>query len=373
MSANRLANGVWLLVLLAGISLPLLLHVLQPAPVRASLSEGRRLAVLPEPSDWLGQLTAMPGRLDAYFADHFGGRGWFQRTHSRLRHALQSPTKSMVVHGRDGWLFFTGDQVLRQVAGELLRTRAVNELSGLLSDMGILLARDQRRLIVAIAPNKHTVYREKLPDWVHPAALTEYDLFLETVGRAGVAAVDLRPVLRAAAQHEQVYHPTDTHWNRLGALIAHNAVMSALSRPEAIVSREMALAGRISWRNGGLARLTGMGGLLDDHDQALAIPDGEDRMRLLDDYVLQAFDAPGYGPGPTVMVIGDSFSRDYWRPYLMHRAARVIWIHHRSCAFDWQQVERYAPDLVIFSMVERGLASCAGNRPRGMPAITGTG
>jgi hypothetical protein len=57
--------------------------------------------------------------------------------------------------------------------------------------------------------------------------------------------------------------------------------------------------------------------------------------------------------GPTVLVIGDSFTRGFWQDYFGLHAGKYIWMHHELCGFAASVVERYAPDIVILAPVER--------------------
>ena len=59
------------------------------------------------------------------------------------------------------------------------------------------------------------------------------------------------------------------------------------------------------------------------------------------------------GDGPTVVVIGDSFTRGYWQDYFALRAGRYIWMHHEQCGFMLNILESYAPDIVILAPTER--------------------
>jgi hypothetical protein len=57
--------------------------------------------------------------------------------------------------------------------------------------------------------------------------------------------------------------------------------------------------------------------------------------------------------GPTVLVIGDSFTRGFWQDYFSLHAGKYIWMHHELCGFAIGVVESYAPDIVILAPAER--------------------
>jgi alginate O-acetyltransferase complex protein AlgJ len=71
-------------------------------------------------------------------------------------------------------------------------------------------------------------------------------------------------------------------------------------------------------------------------------------------------------PGPTILVIGDSFTTAYFPLMLSQHAGRAIWMHHRHCGFDWSWIDRLQPDEVWWAPVERFLVCWPGQRPKGL-------
>ena len=59
--------------------------------------------------------------------------------------------------------------------------------------------------------------------------------------------------------------------------------------------------------------------------------------------------------GPTIMVIGDSFTANYFTLMLSQHVGRAIWIHHHECGFDWKLIDRFHPDEVWWAPTERFL------------------
>ncbi len=133
--------------------------------------------------------------------------------------------------GREGYLFL-GDKfedVMHKTSG------AWQPPEGLIDARAAQLARLQRRiesagatLTVAIAPNKHSVYPEMLPEDVTPAPQTTTDDVIARAAEAGLSILDLRPVLQRLKPSVQVYMQTDTHWTRAAAAVAYDSHMEAL-------------------------------------------------------------------------------------------------------------------------------------------------
>jgi hypothetical protein len=68
-------------------------------------------------------------------------------------------------------------------------------------------------------------------------------------------------------------------------------------------------------------------------------------------------------PGPTIMIIGDSFTAADFAQMLLQRANRVVWLDHQHCAFDWKAIDRFRPDEVWWMPNERFLICDPGVRP----------
>ena len=94
--------------------------------------------------------------------------------------------------GRDGRMFYLGEEAVRQSAGLILRDQRVANSVDLVAAMNAALVKKGVRLLVASPPNGSTVYQDDLPDWAqNHGRPTEYDLFLQGLARQGGA--DGRP------------------------------------------------------------------------------------------------------------------------------------------------------------------------------------
>ena len=97
--------------------------------------------------------------------------------------------------------------------------------------------------------------------------------------------------------------------------------------------------------------------------QELALPPGGTSQDLspgpMADWVLTSG-----RPGPTIMVIGDSFTASYFPPMLAEHVGRAIWLNHRECGFDWSWIDKLKPDEVWWTPTERFLVCDQGVRPQ---------
>jgi hypothetical protein len=344
-------------VVLALLAAPLIVQVHQgPRPI--SELEMRLLSRAPAfPQTWQEWL-ALPRALSRFLGDQFGFRDQLVRVHGLLRYAIDLPSDTRVIMGRDGWLFLNGDGTIDQVTGRLTRKALIAKMVAHADQLNTRLKARNVRFVVAFPPNNATINRARLPPWAtERSAVTEYDLLMKALAERGVAAVDLRPPLLAANGTYPVYRRTDTHWNKLGALIAYNVTVTAVGHPDWVIDPDRVLRGFRPVGGGDLARLLGISRDLPDEDAEIdlapyrAPPVKVSRINTQTD-VEGTLVETGL-TGPTVVVLGDSFTQGFWQDYFSLHAGRYVWMHYEQCNYSGEIVESYAPDIVILAPTER--------------------
>ena len=68
-------------------------------------------------------------------------------------------------------------------------------------------------------------------------------------------------------------------------------------------------------------------------------------------------------PGPTIMIIGDSFTAGHFAAHAAAHVGRVVWIDHQHCRFDRKAIDRFHPDEVWWMPNERFLICDPGAEP----------
>ena len=342
------------------LALPPVVGLIAPDNPITVLKEGRRLAPAPRMplkfAEWIG----LTPKVDAYLRDHFGLRHAMIQLHKDL-------TKPMlglggagpdVLVGRDGRMFYLGGDSVRQSAGLILREQQVADSAAALARMGEALKRQGIGFLVAIPPSSSTMYQESLPIWAQShGRTTEYDLFQKDLAAYRVKTVDLRPVLKAAASGGKVYLMHDAHWTPRGAIAGFNAVVEADSHPDWRVDPATALGPPTEWKGGDLARMLGVQDDVTEMVEPLAIPlMGKDE-NLSQEGVMPPHLITTGRSGPTILVVGDSFTFHYFPLLLAPHVARVIWVHYdfTGCGFDQSLIDRFHPDEVWWVRVERVL------------------
>ncbi len=349
------------------IATPLVVGVVLPDGEASVLKEGRRPAPPPQSPESFAAAFAMPGEIDAYLKDRFGLRRFLIRAQRDLTRPLLGPSGGSVLIGRDGRMFYLGDEMVRQSAGLVLRDQKVSEVADLLGRMKSEFAARGVRFLVATPPNSSTVYQDDLPVWAqNRGRTTEYDLLLRELADRGVKAIDLRPALIAARSGGEVFLMHDTHWTARGALAAFNAIVEADGHPGWRLAPESALAPATAKRGGDLIRMLGLENGATESVEELRLPE-KAKPEFLSQGATPDLVLSSGEPGPTILVLGNSFTQADFPPMLSLHAGRVVWLHYRHCAFDWKLVEKFHPDEVWWTPTERGLYCEPGARPLNFP------
>jgi hypothetical protein len=222
---RRLSNAAIVLGSMALCCLPLLRF--SPAPW-SDPAENRVSAPWPGRPATLAALRKFPAAFEDFFNDHFGLRSALIDLRNRIDLGLfdRSPTDKVLI-GRDGWLFYTGEDSLDDFRGRRPFTEA--ELDGWyrsLKQRRDWLAAQGIAYRFVVAPNKQSIYPERMPASVRRGASDHLDQLLAYLSQRGEADLvqDLRPTLLAHKADGLLYPAVDVHWNPLGAFLAYRAL-----------------------------------------------------------------------------------------------------------------------------------------------------
>ena len=353
---------------------PLVVGIVRPDSAVSILKEGRYPAPAPKPPASPGDWLTLPKEIDAYLNDRFGLREKMIRLHKDLIRALED-TKVAVI-GASGRMYALLDDMLAQSAGHVFRPQKVAEAVDMIAAMNEALARRGVRFLGAVPPNSSTIYQDDLPGWArNPGKKTEYDLLLEELAARRVKAVDLRPALKAARASGPTYLFNDLHWNVRGAIAGFNAVVEADGHPDWKIDPASAIGPPVQRKGGDIAILAGVADKVVETTRSLALKTvGRDEQlsHSLEGRIEGARDMADHvivtgRPGPTIMVIGDSFTVAYFPIFLSQHVGRAVWFHHNYCGFDWASIDRIKPDEVWWMPVERYLVCRPGQRLKNFP------
>jgi alginate O-acetyltransferase complex protein AlgJ len=334
-----------------------------------SASENRHLASWPAfPSDREGA-GAYAGALETYFSDHLGFRDGLMRSNARLWiSALGGSPSPQVIVGKQGWFFFNDASAVAQYRGlarfsssELERWKDV--LVGRrdwLRERGIAY-------VLVLAPNKHMIYPEFMPDQLPRISTEEQHTQLAAylTRHTDLEVVDLLPVLERAKREHRVYHLTDTHWNDVGAYQAYQSILAGVRRqiPQYADALDP-IRVRVHRYTGdgiGLARMTGLSDVYREEMLALEKIDSQSEIKPEHraDYKARERRQKPLAHGtpdlemPRGVMFRDSFANALI-PYLSENFRRILYVWTPD--IETGIVEREQPDVVIQQIAGRFLS-----------------
>ncbi|MBI5435083.1 MAG: hypothetical protein HZA52_19770 [Planctomycetes bacterium] len=211
---------------------------LRPAGARSPAHELREPAEPPARIGGLATLLAFPASAERWWNDWFGLRDVLIGARNQLLWQVfeLSPTDRMV-RGRDGWLFYQGDDEVLQVdrgarpfSAEQLAawTRVFEARRAWCDARGI-------QLVVAIVPSKACVYPERLPrgfERIGPSRAAEVRAALGP--RWDGVWLDLEALTAREREldtpDDPSFAPFGTHWTDRTAFAAYRAIVEAVAR-----------------------------------------------------------------------------------------------------------------------------------------------
>lgn len=195
--------------------------------------------ILASPPEWRSaDISKFAGKCEAYIDDHFGFRPDLIRWNILMRVYLfgVAPVQSVIV-GKDTWLFYRSEA--------LNDGESINDFMGLipLSDaalerLRVKLEENNRKFaekginyIVAIAPNKNTIYSEYLPERIRKnRSRTRLEQFCDYMDQhSSLKVLDLSRPLSKEKSKLPLYWATDSHWNSFGAYVGYREIMKRIS------------------------------------------------------------------------------------------------------------------------------------------------
>jgi len=170
---------------------------------------------------------------EEWFSKHFAYRDILVDAFSVLKEKVFHTGNDQVLVGRDGFLFF--DETLADYTGsDPMTDEELNDAADALKNLSDYAEAHGAKFIFLCAPNKNTIYPEKMPALTKRSAdpdASNLSRLLPLLDERGVRYADVRAALLEAKEERLVYHKRDTHWNNEGARIAVNAVLEKAGIP----------------------------------------------------------------------------------------------------------------------------------------------
>ena len=348
----------------------------QPASV-ITAQENRLPAELPVLKSNIRSWREAPAQFEKYFTDRLVYRTDLVRARNLLlvKAFTVSPSNGVLV-GKKDWLYYMldGDDATmrnaRPFSSEELAewTSALEQRRQWLEHRGI-------KYCFVLAPSKCTIYPEFLPDAYtrinEKSRCDQLVAYLKEHSKLDV--LDLRQFLISQKPQGQLYLRTDTHWNKLGAMLATTAIIDHL-RPQlpslhpSLGTKEYSVTPR-PVEHGDLVRLMGIDGYMPEVAPLLSRAGGEGwklshhppqpTQDPKDAYKPLATQCvPDNSKLPRAVIIGDSFSVPMCA-YLAPNFSRVYLDRdthsQKESRFLADVIKEEKPDVVLQELTERKL------------------
>jgi alginate O-acetyltransferase complex protein AlgJ len=280
--------------------------------------------------------------------------------------------------GQDGWLFLVGG---RNRAVNLYRRnpfiwsrlrrwrRRIEERAARCERLGIAF-------VQTVAPEKLTILSHRAAEPLVDVALSPAVRLSALMARSPARSryIDLVAPLRSAAEREDVYLRTDSHWNYQGCFIAYRWICQALrvapredlaERPFQVLEQALDLGNKLTPQRTEPFRLYAI--MRDSrrtyvNDLVTAFNDGGGTGAVTATHAIYA-NHSSTSDCRRVLIFGDSYA--HFDPVQLtamfaetFREVYFVW----STSVDWGFVEEVRPDILICELAERYLRVVASDR-----------
>lgn len=169
----------------------------------------------------------------AYFGDRFAFRNEILDAYGTLKYDVFgfSALTNKVKEGKYEWLFFADMTLIRPVSKPFTK----KELQQFHYNLEIITKWHNQHGIkyyLTIPPIKHTIYPEKLPDYLkivlNFSRIDQLRSYLKK--RSSVNFIGFKNELIDEKKYRQLYYDNDTHWNPYGAFIGYTKIINTLSK-----------------------------------------------------------------------------------------------------------------------------------------------
>jgi len=296
---------------------------------------------------------------------------WYNYSSATLFGSMSA--NSPVAVGKEGWLFLARDRSLNS----LEEHRAVKPLSQEQLEKLAEVYRQRRdwcaargiKYLVAVAPNKESIYPELLPeqyDQVGP--VSRMDQIMEYIrSQTHLDILDLRPVMLEAKKSGQVFYSTDSHWNARGAFPCYQAIVRGLDKYFPNLTPKKAsdfFEEEFTFLGGDLSYMVGVEELVTEH-KVFMLPKSPRRSRGVSTGIMKpGYSQPSQGSQvddpslPRAVFFHDSY---FWEllPFLGEHFSRAVYVWVRpgmgdkQSIFDKELIEQEKPDVVVEEIAER--------------------
>lgn len=216
------------------LSLPLIGQILGDSSHEQMLGAERRLlSGAPSMPHSVPEWIELPRQVEAWYRDHFGFRYSLLAVAMNLKRRLGMNVDVNRMTGKQNWLFLSNSTgvdpwFLDHIRGARpFGKETLDEFVAGLNRLDSKLAARGIRMLLVIAPEKHSVYPENLPDRIRHVGPSRLDQVNAALSGEDFY-VDAKHVLLQAKQRQPerlLYFEVNTHWNCWGAYLVYREML----------------------------------------------------------------------------------------------------------------------------------------------------
>lgn len=182
-------------------------------------------------------IKKLPKNFDSWFNDNFGLRSDLVSIYRNLTYRIFNRTvdSKQVVAGKNGHLFL-GDEYGRCLSKyrniRYLHNEQIDHFNKNLLSIKSFLSRRNIDLYFIIAPNKHSIYPEYIPDWATKIDSPNiYDQAIQLLKNNNIKYINAKNILLNLKENYSslLYFKTGSHWTDLGAFFIYKETMALIS------------------------------------------------------------------------------------------------------------------------------------------------
>ena len=351
---KRVKYIVFLVIVMATLMIPFV-----AMPFATPVTAGTEFVELAEPpSFWYDETWNYNFMYDVgtYFEDHFAFRPQVLTVNAILRGALFNASGTrQVIYGRNGWLYFA--DTLNDFLGEnLLNERELYAVVHNLRLMQEYVNFHGGNFVVAIIPNKNSLYPENMPANYWVGLENNWSNLRSLMIEHEISFVDFFELLGAV--EERTYFKRDSHWTNYGAMLGNQGLMEFMER-DFIDYTNVPYEIRRNHVGDLDEMLFPLAYILEDNIYFLDIMTYQHVTEVVDymDNWIQTFNPNGTG---SILMYRDSFG-EYILPFTANEFEHAYF--SRYVPYNLSEVEHLRPEQVVIQRVERNIFMFANQTP----------
>ncbi len=290
--------------------------------------------------------------LEEYFNEHFAFRNELIYADAKIQTCVfQVSNADTVTYGKDGWLYYSS--TLGDYLGyNRMSDRQIYNMAHNISLVQEYVEEKGSDFVLAIPPNKNTLYGEYMP--YYDSYIVDHthnvDLLTPKLREFGVLYADLPKLFRN--ENEILYLKRDSHWNTKGAVMAYNCMMDTLGYAHKNYGDSSVI--RTKDEDGDLNRMLytfyGEKELNYRYDIEQAYTYTND-VKSVEDVWIETEGGTGNG---TLLMFRDSFGNTLI-PLIADQFQKAWFTKEVPYGLE-SLMEQYDPDTIVFEKVERNLS-----------------